>query len=75
MRAFPCPPQEYIALHDDDDEHVLLARIDERLRHIERMIDDFVTRIEFAPIKALVFGLAGLMLSAVVAALVSTVVK
>ncbi len=55
-------------MHDDNDEHVLLARIDERLRHIERMIDDFVTRIEFAPIKALVFGLAGLMLSAVVAA-------
>lgn len=59
----------------DPDEHQMLARIDERLKHIERLIDEFVTRIEFAPIKALVFGLAGLMLSAVVAALVSTVVK
>jgi hypothetical protein len=59
----------------DNNEHEMLARIDERLKHIERLIDEFVTRIEFAPIKALVFGLAFLMLSAVVTALVASVVK
>lgn len=59
----------------DPDEHQMLARIDERVKHLERLVEELVTRIEFAPIKALVFGTAFLMLSAVITAIVASVIK
>jgi hypothetical protein len=59
---------------DQHDYHAMLARIDERLKHLEKMIDDFVTQMEFAPVKMIAFGLAGIALAAVVAALVAQVV-
>ena len=58
----------------DDDPH-LLARIDERLRHIEKMVEDFVTQMEFVPVKMIAFGLAGVVLAAVIAALVAQVLR
>ena len=58
----------------NNDETQMLARIDERVKHLERLVEELVTRIEFAPIKAIVFGLAFLMLSAVVTALVASVI-
>jgi hypothetical protein len=60
---------------NDDDNHALLARIDERLKHIESMVHIFVTQMEFQPIKLITMGLAGIILAAVVAALVAQVVK
>jgi hypothetical protein len=56
-----------------DDDH-LLARVDERVKHIEQLIEDFVRRAEFQPVRLLTYGLAGLILSSVVAAIVSQVV-
>ena len=60
--------------NNDDDGH-LLARIDERVRHIERMVQDFVTQMEFVPVKMIAFGLAGVVLAAVIAALVAQVLR
>ena len=60
--------------NNDDDGH-LLARIDERVRHIEHMVEDFVTQMEFIPIKLIVFGLVGICLTGVLAAIVAQVLK
>jgi hypothetical protein len=60
---------------NDDDNHALLARIDERLKHVEKMVEIFVTQMEFAPVKMITFGLAGIALAAVVAAIVAQVIK
>jgi translation elongation factor EF-1beta len=57
-----------------DDEH-LLARIDERVKHIEQMVLDFVRRHEFKPVQQIAFGMVALLLSAVVAAIVAQVIK
>ncbi len=59
----------------DDEHHALLARIDERLKHLERMVEIFVTQMEFAPVRLIAFGLAGVVLAAVVAALVAQVLN
>lgn len=61
----------------------LLARIDERtklltdkMNHIESMLDNkYVTKEEFYPVKTLVYGVVGLMLTTVVGALVLMVIK
>ena len=67
-----------------------LGRIEEKMTALEHQIVDlktqlkdmnehitaqFVTKVEFAPIKALVFGLVGLILLSVVGALLMLVVK
>ena len=49
---------------DPNDHHELLARIDERVKHVEKMIQDFVTQMEFVPVKMIAFGLAGITLAA-----------
>lgn len=50
--------------------------IDETVREIKKkMEDDYVTQDQFKPVKALVFGFAGLILTAVVGALVALVVR
>ncbi len=66
-------------MHHDEG---MLARIDERttailsrLDHIDRRLDeDFVTSEEFAPVKKVVYGLVGLILTAVAGGLVGLVV-
>jgi translation elongation factor EF-1beta len=56
-----------------DDREYLLARLDERVKHIEAMVQTLVTRVEFMPVRAIAFGLAGLILCSVIAAVVATV--
>jgi translation elongation factor EF-1beta len=56
-----------------NDHESLLARLDERVKHIETMVHTLVTRVEFTPVKAIAFGLAGLILCSVLAAVVATV--
>jgi hypothetical protein len=51
----------------------MLARLDERVKHIEAMVQTLVTRVEFLPVRAIAFGLAGLILCSVLAAVVATV--
>lgn len=60
----------------------LLVRLDERtsrmkeeLERVEDTLKEYVTRIEFWPVKIMVFGLAGLILSAVIAALIAGVLR
>lgn len=59
----------------------LLIRIDERTKALSRKFDDFekgqtsyVSKIEFEPIKKLVYGMVGLVLTAVVLALIGLVI-
>jgi len=64
-----------------DEEHSLLARLDERvksmqieLHNLTSKFEQYVTHIEFGPVKLIAFGLAGLILSAVIAAIVASVI-
>lgn len=59
---------------NNDDEH-LLARIDERVKHIEHMVAEFVRRHEFKPVQMIAFGMVALMLSSLIAAIVAQVLK
>jgi hypothetical protein len=61
--------------------NVKLARLDEKvvtakdeIHQIKLMLEKYVTKIEFWPIKALVFGMAGLILSGVGAAIIALVI-
>jgi translation elongation factor EF-1beta len=56
--------------HDNDN---MLARLDERVKHIEKMVTTLITRVEFTPVKMIAFGLAALILCSVLAAVVATV--
>jgi len=57
----------------DQNDRVLLARIDERTQALQREVhaiaehlkEDYVTAAEFVPIKKIVYGLVGLVLTAV----------
>ena len=64
-----------------DDEHTMLARLDERVKGIQSDLhlltgkfNEYVTHVEFTPVKMIAFGLAALILSAVIAAIVASVI-
>jgi tetrahydromethanopterin S-methyltransferase subunit B len=68
---------------DDLDHHndAILARIDERVRQLghatdrlEKMLEDYVTRLEFLPVRAIAYGLAALILTAVATAIIANVI-
>ncbi len=61
-------------MNDHDDPH-LLARIDERVKHIEQMVHDFVRQHQFRPVQLIAFGTVAVMLSALLAAIVAQVIK
>ena len=63
-----------------DDERSLLARLDERVKSMQvelhsltAKFEQYVSHVEFGPVKLIAFGLAGLILSAVIAAVVASV--
>ena len=60
-------------------DHDLLVRIDERttglVAKVNGMLDTYVTKIEFSPVKKIVYGLITIILIAVVGAIVSLVIK
>ena len=69
-----------------DDEHSLLARLDERMKHLEGTVQaemsalrskfaEYVRLERYRTIEFLVFGVAGLILSGVFAAVIATVLK
>lgn len=66
-----------------DSNEVLLARIDERTKRLEddfltlkdHITSKFVTKDEFQPVKAISYGLVGLICIAVVGALITLVIK
>lgn len=53
----------------------LVARLDQRLEALEERADDFLTRWEFAPVRLLAYGLAGILLTAVALGLSRLVLK
>jgi hypothetical protein len=61
----------------------MLARIDERTQQTSRVVDEikgklehnYVSQEEFKPVKTIVFGLVGVILMAVVGALVALVLR
>lgn len=64
----------------DEQDQELLARIDERVQSMQRELHtltkkfaEYVTHVEFTPVKMIAFGLAGLILCSVIAAIVATV--
>ena len=65
------------------EEHELLTRIDERQKRIEGWMKslsntlktNYVTRTEFQPVKLLVYGFVALMLTGVVGALMTLVIR
>ena len=69
--------------HDTDDSHILLARIDERTRTmaarlgtLEAKIEaSYITRLEFAPVQRIVYGLVSVVLLTVLGGLVALVVR
>ena len=63
-----------------DDEHSMLARLDERIQSMQKDLhilssrfEQYVTHVEFTPVKLIAFGLAALILSSVIAAVVASV--
>ena len=58
--------------------HELLIRIDERTKHFTTAIDSIkesmVTQGEFKPVRMITYGLVGVMTTAIVLAIVGTVV-
>ena len=68
---------------NETTENAMLARIDERTSTLVRDIEEikealnakYVTHAEFDPVKKLVYGMVGLVMVAVVGALISLVVK
>lgn len=57
-----------------DDPH-LLARIEERVGHIDRMMTEFVRKHEFRPVQLIAFGMVGVLLSSILAAVVASLLR
>lgn len=51
-----------------------VARLEVQVRNLERIIEDLVTKAEFAPVKLIAYGLASGAMSAVVMAIISKVI-
>ena len=66
----------------DTDLHTLLARIDERtldldrrLDHLDKRLEEYITRHEFTPVKLIAYGFSAVVFASVVTALVTTVLR
>ncbi|ECB1886223.1 hypothetical protein IAJ44_004279 [Salmonella enterica] len=51
-----------------------VIRLQEKVSNLESVVRDLVTKAEFTPVKLVVYGLAGTVLSSVLMALIATVV-
>lgn len=51
-----------------------VARLEVQVRNLERIVEDLVTKAEFAPVKLIAYGLASGAMSAVVMAIISKVI-
>ncbi|EAM6792303.1 hypothetical protein E0G74_00915 [Salmonella enterica] len=51
-----------------------VIRLQEKVSNLEGVVRDLVTKAEFTPVKLVVYGLAGTVLSSVLMALIATVV-
>lgn len=66
-------------MQETEASKIQLAVIANDVDYIKKSIDDirrnYVTRQEFLPVKSLVFGLAGLVLTSVAGAIIATVIR
>jgi hypothetical protein len=68
---------------ENTDERITLAVLKNDLEHITKLVEginstlkaDYVTREEFSPIKSIVYGLVGIVLTSVIGALVALVIR
>ncbi|EAM1616338.1 hypothetical protein EU642_22130 [Salmonella enterica] len=51
-----------------------VIRLQEKVSNLENLVRELVTKAEFTPVKLVVYGLAGTVLSSVLMALIATVV-
>ncbi len=58
-----------------DPDHDRIVHIETMMSNIREDIAELVTRTEFQPVKMVVFGLVGLILSGVAAAIIALVVR
>lgn len=72
---------EEVEAQHHENISVRLARLDEKLKSvkiethvIKTTLDKYVTKIEFWPVKIIVFGIVGLILSGVGAAIIALVI-
>lgn len=79
--VFPCE-----CILEEDDHKSLLPRLDERVGQVRKDLDNhrtetrdefkkYITRTEFTPVKLIAFGIAGLILSSVLLAMLAFVLK
>ena len=57
------------------DTEAQIARIDERTKYIKEMLDKFVTKDEFNPVKKIVYGAVWLVVAGTVVGLFSLLIS
>ena len=55
--------------------HIDVALLKQRVMHLAELVENFVTKWEFMPVKMIAYGMAGALLAGVVAALLATVIR
>lgn len=58
-----------------DDSPVRLAILTEKVRALEAESENWVSRVEFAPVKMVVYGMTTLLLAGIVGAILALVIK
>ena len=58
-----------------EDSRVSVAVLTEKIRAIEALIPDLITRDEFTPVRLLVYGGTGMALTAVAGAVLALAIK
>lgn len=75
----PPSPQKYREGHMSESFDSRLARVEEKIDSIAKKVDDlrdsYVTRLEFEPVKRLVYSGSGVILLSVVVAILALVLK
>ncbi len=56
-------------------DHDLLVTLHADMRHLESLVGSLVSRLEFAPVKMIAYGMVGLVLSGVLASLLALVIR
>jgi hypothetical protein len=62
-------------LRDMHESQTTLAVLRTKIEMLEKKIADLVTRFEFIPVKLIAYGLAGSVLAAVIAAVMTNVLR
>lgn len=57
------------------DDHDLLVDLCTRVEHLENRISEMVSKLEFAPVKIIAYGIVGICTSSILGAIVALVVR